>query len=114
MKSKEELIKQVIILSIALLVVIIIAVLLNVSSKNKYDVPETVTNKVEQNNSNTDNTTDVEEMINNLKGLIDTSNQNQYEDSGTIKEPVKTGVSEELTTENNETIQYEEIWNGDN
>ena len=38
MKSKKELIKQVIILSIALVVVIIIAVILNVNSKNKYDV----------------------------------------------------------------------------
>ena len=48
-------------------------------------------------------------MIKNLKGLIDTSNQNQYEDSGTIKEPIKTGVKGELKTENNETIQYEEM-----
>ena len=114
MKSKEELIKQVVILSIALVIVIIIAVVLNVNSKNKYDVPESVTKKVEQNDTNTNNNTDVDEMINNLKGLIDTSNQNQYEDSGTIKEPIKTGVKGELKTENNETIRYEEIWNGDN
>ena len=114
MKSKEELIKQVVILSVILVVVIIIAVVLNASSKNKYEIPEDVTKKVEQNTIETNNKTDVDEMIKNLKGLIDTSNQNQYEDSGTIKEPIKTGVKGELKTENNETIQYEEIWNGDN
>lgn len=114
MKSKEELIKQVIILSIALVVVIVIAVVLNISSKNKYEVSENVTKKIEENTIENNNKTDVDEMIKNLKGLIDTSNQDQFEDSGTIKQPIKTGVNGELKTENNETIRYEEIWNGDN
>lgn len=114
MKNKEDLIKQVIVLSITLVVVIIISIILNTNSKNKNNITETTTNKIEENNTDTNNNTSVDEMINNLKGLIDTSNENEYEDSGTIKEPLKTGVNGEIVTENNETIRYEEIWNGDN
>lgn len=113
MKNKEDLIKQVIILSITLVVVIIISIVLNINSKNNENVNEITTNTIEEKTTNTNNTS-VDEMINNLKGLIDTSNQNEYEDSGTIKEPIKTGITGEITTENNETIRYEEIWNGDN
>ena len=111
MKSKEELIKQVIILIIALIVTIVIAVVLNFGN-GKEDIPEiTVTENQEQPN-NLDNKK--EELMNNLKGLLEPTTENEFEDSGTIKEPIDTGIKEELKTYNNEIVQYQEIWNGDN
>ena len=53
-------------------------------------------------------------MMDNLKGLLETPAKNEFEDSGTIKQPIKTGIKQELKTNSNEVIQYEEIWNGDN
>ena len=38
---------------------------------------------------------------------------NEYESSGT-EESINTGIKEELRNSNNEVVQYEEIWNGDN
>lgn len=110
MKSKEELIKQVVILAIALVVVIVMAIFLNMG-KGKNDNKEiTVKNSqnstVEEKNKN--------EMMDNLKGLLETSTQNEFENSGTIKQPIETGIKQELKTNSNEVIQYEEIWNGDN
>lgn len=110
MKSKEELIKQVIILGIILFAVIIIAVCLNMG-KNKNKIEEIT---VRNNNSIYSNTNQEKEMKDNLKGLLDTSTENEFEDSGTIKEPIETGIKEELRTVNNEIVQYQEIWNGDN
>lgn len=110
MKSKEELIKQVVILAIALVVVIVMAICLNMGKVKKDDKEITV--------KNSQNTTTVEknknEMMNNLKGLLETPTQNEFEDSGTIKQPIETGVKQELRTNSNEVIQYQEIWNGDN
>lgn len=111
MKSKEELIKQVAILVIALIVTIIIAVVLNMGKGNK-DVPEIT---MKENQEQTDTTNDKkDELMDNLKGLLEPKTENEFEDSGTIKEPIETGITEELKTNNNEIIQYQEIWNGDN
>ena len=111
MKSKEELIKQVVILVIALIVTTIIAVVLNMGKGNK-DVPEIT---MKENQEQTDTTNDKkDELMDNLKGLLEPKTENEFEDSGTIKEPIETGITEELKTNNNEIIQYQEIWNGDN
>lgn len=111
MKSKEELIKQVVILGIILLVVIIMAVVLNAGKGNK-EVPEIKVQNSQTQNTNSNNSKD--EMMENLKGLLEPTTKNEYQDSGTIKQPLETGIKEELKTVNNEIIQYEEIWNGDN
>ena len=109
MKSKEELIKQVAILGIILVVVIIISIYLNMGKDKNENEEITVKNTQ---NTTIENTTD--EFKDNLKGLLEAPTQNEFEDSGTIKKPINTGVKEELKTNNNEIIQYEEIWNGDN
>lgn len=109
MKSKEELIKQVVILVIALLVVIVMAICLNMGKGKKEDKEITV-----KNSQNTTIEENKNEMMDNLKGLLETPTQNEFEDSGTIKQPIETGVKQELRTNSNEVIQYQEIWNGDN
>ncbi len=109
MKSKEELIKQVVILAIALLVVIVVAICLNMGKGKKEDKEITV-----KNSQNTTIEENKNEMMDNLKGLLETPTQNEFEDSGTIKQPIETGVKQELRTNSNEVIQYQEIWNGDN
>jgi len=111
MKSKEELIKQVIILIIALIVTIVIAVVLNFGNGNE-DIPEITVKENQEQPNNIDYKK--EELMNNLKGLLEPTTENEFEDSGTIKEPIDTGVKEELKTYNNEIVQYQEIWNGDN
>lgn len=111
MKSKEELVKQVVILIIALIVTIVIAVVLNVGKGNE-DVPE-ITMKESQEQTNTTNDKK-DELMDNLKGLLEPTTENEFEDSGTITEPIETGITEKLKTNNNEIIQYQEIWNGDN
>lgn len=109
MKSKEELIKQVVILAIALLVVIVMAICLNMGKGKKEDKEITV-----KNSQNTTIEENKNEMMDNLKGLLETPTQNEFEDSGTIKQPIETGVKQELRINSNEVIQYQEIWNGDN
>ncbi|MCI9016171.1 MAG: hypothetical protein HFJ53_03260 [Clostridia bacterium] len=109
MKSKEELIKQVVILVIALFVVIVMAICLNMGKGKKDDKEITV-----RNSQNTTIEENKNEMIDNLKGLLEAPTQNEFEDSGTIKQPIETGVKHELRTNSNEVIRYEEIWNGDN
>lgn len=111
MKSKEELIKQVIILIIALIVTIVIAVVLNFGN-GKEDIPEITIKENQEQPNNIDYKK--EELMNNLKGLLEPTTENEFEDSGTIKEPIDTGIKEELKTYNNEIVQYQEIWNGDN
>lgn len=111
MKSKEELIKQVVILIIALIVTIVIAVVLNFGNGNE-EMPEITVKENQEQTNNLDNKK--EELMNNLKGLLEPTTENEFEDSGTIKEPIDTGIKEELKTYNNEIIQYQEIWNGDN
>ena len=109
MKSKEELIKQVVILVIALFVVIVMAICLNMGKGKKDDKEITV-----RNSQNTTIEENKNEMIDNLKGLLEAPTQNEFEDSGTINQPIETGVKHELRTNSNEVIRYEEIWNGDN
>lgn len=111
MKSKEELIKQVVILVIALIVTIVIAVVLNFGNDEEEVLEITMKENQEQINT-TDEKKD--ELMNNLKGLLEPTTENEFEDSGTITEPIDTGIKEELKTNNNEIIQYQEIWNGDN
>lgn len=111
MKSKEELIKQVVILIIALIVTIVIAVVLNTGKGNE-GVPKVTMQESQESTNTTDDKK--EELMNNLKGLLEPTTENEFEDSGTITEPIETGVKEELRTNNNEIIQYQEIWNGDN
>lgn len=111
MKSKEELIKQVVVLVIALIITIVIAVVLNIG-KGKEDVPEITMKENQEQIDTTDENND--ELMDNLKGLLEPTTENEFEDSGTITEPIETGITEELRTNNNEIIQYQEIWNGDN
>lgn len=110
MKNKEELIKQIVILSIILLVVIVIAVALNID-KGENEITE-ITIK---NNQNTDiEQKENKEMLDNLKGLLVTNPKDTYKNSENMRETIGTGIKEELKTNNDEIIQYEEIWHGDN
>lgn len=107
MKSKEELIKQIILLFVILLVVIIIAVVLNTIGNNK-DKQTSINNNRLENITNTENES-YNEMKENLKGLLDTSGQDNLQ--GDTKETIKTGITEELKTKDNQVVKYEEIWN---
>lgn len=111
MQDKAELKKQVIILAVILIVVIIFAIILNINKSNNIYT----TNKKQQ-EATTNNVTDSQdEIMNNLKGLIETSNTNDEETKEqTIKDTISTGVSEEMQVNSKETIKYEETWYGDN
>lgn len=108
MKSKEELIKQVIILSIILGVVIIVALILNINKKEEND-----NNAVTKNNSIVEDKseTDTKEIQENLKGLLVEATTNEEKNKESL---YKSSVDEELKTINDEIINYKEIWNGDN
>lgn len=108
MKSKEELIKQVIILSIILGVVIIVALILNINKKEEND-----NNAVTKNNSIVEDKseTDTKEIQENLKGLLVEATTNEEKNKESLD---KSSVDEELKTINDEIINYKEIWNGDN
>lgn len=108
MKSKEELIKQVIILSIILGVVIIVALILNINKKEEND-----NNAVTKNNSIVEDKseTDTKEIQENLKGLLFEATTNEEKNKESLD---KSSVDEELKTINDEIINYKEIWNGDN
>ena len=107
MKSKEELIKQIVILFVILLAVIIVAVILNISGNEK-DKQTSINSNKSENITNTENES-YNEMLENLKGLLDTSGQDDLQ--GDTKEPIKTGITEELKTNDNQVVRYEEIWN---
>lgn len=108
MKSKEELIKQVIILSIILGVVIIVALILNINKKEEND-----NNAVTKNNSIVEDKseTDTKEIQENLKGLLVEATTNEEKNKESL---YKSSVDEELKTINDEIINYKEILNGDN
>lgn len=81
MKEKQELKKQLIILSIVLVVVIIIAVFLNMKDRNKESYTKIKDSTAQQGNTNN---TSVDDFMDRLKGLV-----------------------EENTTSDNNTISYE-------
>ena len=113
MQSKDELKKQVVILTLILIFVIGIAIVLNMNNKTKKELNTTiVTNNVtvEQNKN---------EDMKNLKGLIEenteeTGEQDKKTKESSIKNTINTGKSETITTNSNQQINYEEIWHGDN
>lgn len=110
MKNKENLIKQVIVLIIILVVTIIIAVCLNHGKDTRNITDDIKTNNIEENTITEEENLD--EIKNNLKGLLEPTTTNEYESS--TNESINTGVKRELRNSNNEIVQYEEIWNGDN
>lgn len=101
--NKSELIKQVIVLSIILVVVIVFAIVLNVGKKDNLQVKEKVnqTNSIENTNNNE------QEILKNLKGLMESNEEEQ-------NNGIPTGKKETIKNGSNETIQYEEVIYGDN
>lgn len=94
MQEKEELKKQVIILGIILAIVIVIAVVLNINKENN------IKNKTTSIKSETSQNTTIqtkEEMMNNLKGLIE---QQQKE------ETLNTSNAKTESTPSGEAIKY--------
>lgn len=101
MNNKEELKKQVIILSLVLVFVIIVAIVLNTrNSKNTNDNIQSRNTKTEAtSNSISNNLTQEEKMKANLKGLLQESDDEEY-----IQEEIE-GTNETIyTTKSGETI----------
>ena len=101
MNNKEELKKQVIILSLMLLFVIIIAIFLNTRDfkNNKSNI--NVQNNMESitNGTNEENLTQEDKIKANLKGLLEESDENDY-----LQEEIKNESENVVTTKNGETI----------
>ena len=94
MQEKEELKKQVIILGIILAIVIVVAVVLNINKENNVNSKTT-----SMKNEITQNTTiqTKEEMMKNLKGLIEQQPKEETLDTSNAKTE---------NTTSGETIQY--------
>lgn len=95
MQEKEELKKQVIILGIILAIVIVLAVVLNINNRN------TISNTASNNNysesiSEDKNKQTTDEMINNLKGLIEQQSE---------EEVLDTSGAETTSTNSGETVK---------
>ena len=101
MDNKEELKKQVIILSLILLFVIIIAIFLNNrDSKNNIDNQNTRTEvTITSNDASKENQTQEDKIKANLKGLLEESDENDY-----LQEEMKDKNETVVTTKNGETI----------
>lgn len=97
MQEKEELKKQVIILGVILAIVIVVAVVLNINKSN--NINSKTTNIKGETSQNTIVQTK-DEMLNNLKGLIEQQPQEETLDTS--------GAKTENTT-SGETIQYLEM-----
>lgn len=96
MQEKEELKKQVIVLAIILVFVIIVAIIFNLNTttntKNKQINKQ---NETTQNQTNTNN--NQQEMLNNLKGLIEQPPEEEILDTSEAKS---------INTNSGESIQY--------
>lgn len=96
MNNKAELIKQLIILSIILIIVIIVAIVVNVGKK------EEATNIIKEqitNNMNQKETDKEKQILDNLKGLLEEPQTDDY-----IQEPEE-GTKDKITTTNSgETV----------
>ncbi|MDO5555148.1 MAG: hypothetical protein Q4G09_00395 [Clostridia bacterium] len=109
MQNKEELKKQVIILGIILIISIVLAVILNMNKNNNFN------NRPQNKIINNSTVETKNEMINNLKGLIEQSSEREIKsEEQTIKNTTITGTQQKIETNSNEVIQYEETWHGDN
>lgn len=103
MNNKEDLKKQVIILSLVLVFVIIVAIFLNTRSSNKQknvvipDVKTEITNTT--NNTNNKELTQEEKMKANLKGLLEEPDSDIY-----LQEELNDKHETVVTTKNGETI----------
>lgn len=97
MTSKVELKKQLIVLSIILILVIIVAILLNI--ENKKNINNEVKNV--SNNNITDEHNNKQEMLNNLKGLLEETEANE---EAYIQDETQGTTNKVITTENGETI----------
>lgn len=112
MQDKEELKKQVLMLAIILVVVIIFAIILNANKTNNIYTTNKKQDGVTTNNSTVETQ---DEIMNNLKGLIESSdNKEDEQKEQTIKDTISTGVSEEIQVNSSQTVKYEETWYGDN
>lgn len=101
MNNKEELKKQVIVLSLVLVFVIIVAIVLNSrGSKNEKNNIYSEGPKTEiTNNTNKDNLTQEEKMKENLKGLLEEPDSDIY-----LHEELNDKNETVVTTKNGETI----------
>ncbi len=101
MNNKEELKKQVIILSLMLLFVIIIAIFLNTRDFKNNNSNINVQNNMESitNGTNEENLTQEDKIKENLKGLLEESDKNDD-----LQEEMKDKNETVVTTKNGETI----------
>ena len=104
MNNKEELKKQVIVLSLVLVFVIIVAIVLNTKDSNiskniihNQSVKTEVTNNI--NSTNKENLNEDEIIKQNLKGLLEKPDEDYY-----LNEELNDKNETVVTTENGETI----------
>lgn len=105
MNNKDELKKQVIILSIVLILVIVLAIILNTGKGKNIS-----TNIVNNNESNSGNSivqekTEEEKMLENLKGLLQEPKENKEE---YIQDETEGTNEKTVTTNNGETVIIKE------
>lgn len=98
MTSKAELKKQLIVLSFILVLVIVVALLLNIENNDGTNINEV---KNVNNNEIIDEKTQKQEMLDNLKGLLEEPEENEEE---YIQDETQGTTNKVITTENGETI----------
>lgn len=101
MNNKEDLVKQVIILSLILVFVIIVAIVLNTRNSNdkkNVNIPE-VRTEIINNTKSQKELTQEEKMKENLKGLLEEPDEEYY-----LQEELNDKNETVVTTKNGETI----------
>lgn len=95
MNNKEDLKKQLIILSLILILVVIIAIILNVrKNENVSDINQTTNNVIEENES------EEQDILDNLNGLLEeTEDDEEY-----IQDETQGTEQNKITTNSGETV----------
>lgn len=95
MNNKSELKKQLIVLSLILILVIIVAIMLNIKTDNsKTNNTNSVNTNIVKNNE-----TEEQKLLNNLKGLLEDTNNEDY-----IQDETQGTQENKIMTESGETI----------
>lgn len=99
MNNKEEMKKQLIVLSLIWILVIIIAIVLNIGRKNNNIVNSNVKQESIEQNVVQNKETEEQKILDNLKGLLEEPDQEEP-----LEEPKPGIVEKKITTNSGETV----------
>ncbi|MBS1339598.1 MAG: hypothetical protein HP028_00175 [Clostridia bacterium] len=103
MNNKEEMKKQLIVLSLILILVIIIAIVLNIGRKNNNIANSNVKQESIEQNVVQNKETEEQKILDNLKGLLEEPDQEEH-----LEEPKPGTVEKKITTNSGETVIVKE------